>query len=94
MENFMSLAAIEASSSPRWSDFDTVADTYKKLRRCRIRMSREAHDEKLSPAQERKYKTPRRADRRGEIAAARPAAHRRWSTSSTTSTSRVGLEAG
>ena len=58
MENSLSLAAIEAELKPKVVEtFDTIADTYKRLRRLQdqdieIRLKNGT----LSPAQERKYK--------------------------------------
>jgi RNA polymerase primary sigma factor len=59
MENAMSLAAIEAELKPKVLEiFDTVADTYKKLRRLQDQnVESRLKNETLSPAQERKYKT-------------------------------------
>jgi len=58
MENSMSLAAIEAELKPKVVEtFDTVADTYKKLRRLQDQnVESKLKNESLSPAQERKYK--------------------------------------
>jgi RNA polymerase primary sigma factor len=58
MENSMSLAAIEAELKPKVLEtFDTVADTYKKLRRLQDQnVESKLKNESLSPAQERKYK--------------------------------------
>ncbi|MDQ2079716.1 RNA polymerase sigma factor RpoD [Xanthobacteraceae bacterium Astr-EGSB] len=59
MENSMSLAAIEAELKPKVLEtFDTVADTYKKLRRLQEQdiESRLKNENKLTPNQERKYK--------------------------------------
>jgi RNA polymerase primary sigma factor len=58
MENWLSVAAIEAELKPKVIEtFDTVAGTYKRLRRLqdqdiRFQLKRQS----LSPAQERKYK--------------------------------------
>ena len=58
MENSLSLAAIEAELKPKVVEtFDTVADTYKKLRRLQDQnVESKLRNESLSPAQERKYK--------------------------------------
>ena len=58
MENSLSLAAIEAELKPKvMESFDTVADTYKKLRRLQDQnVESKLKNESLSPAQERKYK--------------------------------------
>jgi RNA polymerase primary sigma factor len=58
MENSLSLAAIEAELKPKVVEtFDTVADTYKKLRRLQDQdIANKLQNEKLSPNQERKYK--------------------------------------
>jgi RNA polymerase primary sigma factor len=55
LENSMSLAAIEAELKPKVLEtFDTIADTFKRLRR--LQDQDKLHNELLSPAQERKYK--------------------------------------
>jgi RNA polymerase primary sigma factor len=58
MENSLSLAAIEAELKPKVVEtFDTVADTYKRLRRLQDQdIQFRLHNQSLSPAQERKYK--------------------------------------
>jgi RNA polymerase primary sigma factor len=57
-ENSMSLAAIEAELKPKVLEiFDTIADTFKRLRRLQDQdIHNKLHNESLSPAQERKYK--------------------------------------
>jgi len=57
-ENALSLAAMEAELKPGVIEtFDTIADTYKKLRRLQDQLVEKALDNKsLSPAQERRYK--------------------------------------
>nr|WP_083649504.1 RNA polymerase sigma factor RpoD [Salaquimonas pukyongi] len=57
-ENALSLAAMEAELKPQVIEtFDTIADTYKKLRRLQDQLVEKALDNKsLSPAQERRYK--------------------------------------
>jgi RNA polymerase primary sigma factor len=57
-ENALSLAAIEAELKPKVVEtFDTIADTYKKLRRLQDQdIENKLKNETLSPAQERKYK--------------------------------------
>jgi RNA polymerase primary sigma factor len=54
----MSLAAIEAELKPKVLEtFDTIADTFKRLRRLQDQdIHNKLHNESLSPAQERKYK--------------------------------------
>src|SRR5271167_1451865 len=58
LENSMSLAAIEAELKPKVLEtFDTIADTFKRLRRLQEQdIHNKLHNESLSPAQERKYK--------------------------------------
>ena len=58
LENSISLAAIEADLKPKVLEtFDTIADTFKRLRRLQDRdIHNKLHNEFLSPAQERKYK--------------------------------------
>src|SRR4249920_796194 len=58
MENSLSLAAIEAELKPKVVEtFDTVADTYKRLRRLQDQdIQFRLHNQSLTPAQERKYK--------------------------------------
>ncbi len=58
MENSLSLAAMEAELKPQvLSTFDTIADSYKKLRKLQDQLVEKAlANEKLSPAQERRYK--------------------------------------
>ena len=58
LENSISLAAIEAELKPKVLEtFDTIADTFKRLRRLQDRdIHNKLHNESLSPAQERKYK--------------------------------------
>src|SRR5215216_499449 len=57
-ENSLSLAAIESELKPKVLEtFDTIADTYKKLRRLQDQdIANKLQNETLSPAQERKYK--------------------------------------
>jgi RNA polymerase primary sigma factor len=57
-ENALSLAAMEAELKPAVIEtFDTIADTYKKLRRLQDQLVEKALDNKsLSPAQDRRYK--------------------------------------
>ncbi len=57
-ESALSLAAMEAELKPQVIEtFDTIADTYKKLRRLQDQLVEKALDNKsLSPAQERRYK--------------------------------------
>ena len=54
----MSLAAIEAELKPKVLEtFDTIADTFKRLRRLQDQdIHNKLHNVSLSPAQERKYK--------------------------------------
>ena len=58
LENSISLAAIEADLKPKVLEtFDTIADTFKRLRRLQDQdIHNKLHNESLSPAQERKYK--------------------------------------
>ena len=58
LENSMSLAAIEAELKPKVLEtFDTIADTFKRLRRLQDQdIHNKLHNKSLSPAQERKYK--------------------------------------
>jgi RNA polymerase primary sigma factor len=58
LENSISLAAIEAELKPKVLEtFDTIADTFKRLRRLQDQdIHNKLHNESLSPAQERKYK--------------------------------------
>jgi RNA polymerase primary sigma factor len=58
LENSLSLAAIEAELKPKVLEiFDTIADTYKRLRRLQDQdIENRLRNESLSPAQERKYK--------------------------------------
>jgi RNA polymerase primary sigma factor len=58
MEGSLSLAAIELELKPKVLEtFDTVADTYKRLRRLQDQdIENKLRNESLSPAQERKYK--------------------------------------
>jgi RNA polymerase primary sigma factor len=58
MENGLSIAAIEAELKPKVVEtFDTVADTYKRLRRLQDQdIQFQLNNQSLSPAQERKYK--------------------------------------
>ncbi len=58
MEGSLSLAAIEAELKPKVLEtFDTVASTYKRLRRLQDQdIENRLHNESLSPAQERKYR--------------------------------------
>ncbi|MCG6858416.1 MAG: RNA polymerase sigma factor RpoD [Salaquimonas sp.] len=57
-ENALSLAAMEAELKPMvLTTFDTIADSYKKLRKLQDQLVEKALDNKsLSPAQERRYK--------------------------------------
>ena len=59
MENWLSIAAIEAELKPKVIEtFDTVASTYKRLRRLQAQdIQFQLKRLSLSPAQERKYKT-------------------------------------
>jgi RNA polymerase primary sigma factor len=58
LEDSMSLAAIEAELKPKvLGTFDTIADTFKRLRRLQDQdIHNKLRNELLSPAQERKYK--------------------------------------
>ena len=58
LENSLSLAAIEAELKPKVLEtFDTVADSYKRLRRLQDQdIQFQLKNQSLSPAQERKYK--------------------------------------
>src|SRR6266498_1346208 len=58
MENSLSLAAIEAELKPKVLEtFDTVADSYKRLRRLQDQdIENKLKNQSLSPSQERKYK--------------------------------------
>src|SRR5580693_1777285 len=58
MENWLSVAAIEAELKPKVIEsFDTIADTYKRLRRLQDQdIQFQLKRLSLSPAQERKYK--------------------------------------
>jgi RNA polymerase primary sigma factor len=58
LENSLSLAAMEAELKPQvLSTFDTIADSYKKLRKLQDQLVEKALDNKsLSPAQERRYR--------------------------------------
>ena len=58
MEGSLSLAAIEAELKPKVLEiFDTVAGTYKRLRRLQDQdIDNRLHNQSLSPAQERKYR--------------------------------------
>jgi RNA polymerase primary sigma factor len=58
LENSMSLAAIEAELKPKVLEtFETVADTYKRLRRLQDQdIENRLKNQSLSPAQERKYR--------------------------------------
>jgi RNA polymerase primary sigma factor len=62
LENSISLAAIEAELKPKVLEtFDTIADTFKRLRRLQDQdIHNKLHNESLSPAQERKYKKLRK----------------------------------
>ncbi|MBV1704225.1 MAG: RNA polymerase sigma factor RpoD, partial [Hyphomicrobiales bacterium] len=62
MEGAVSLSAMEAELKPKVLEtFDRVADAYKKLRRLQDQdVENRLHNERLTPAQERKYKTLRR----------------------------------
>ena len=59
MENSVSLSAMETELKPKVLEtFDRVADAYKKLRRLQDQnVENKLKNEKLTPAQERKYKT-------------------------------------
>ena len=57
MEDWLSVAAIEAELKPKVIEtFDTVAGTYKRLRRLQEQDIHQLERLSLSPAQERKYK--------------------------------------
>jgi RNA polymerase primary sigma factor len=58
LDNSLSLAAIEAELKPKVLEtFDTIADTYKRLRRLQDQdIENRMRNASLSPAQERKYK--------------------------------------
>ena len=57
MENWLSVAAIEAELQPKVIEsFDNIADTYKRLRRLQDQDIQFQLKRSLSPAQERKYK--------------------------------------
>src|SRR2546430_8393164 len=58
MENSLSLAAIETELKPKLLEtFDTVADSYKRLRRLQDQdIENKLKNQSLSPSQERKYK--------------------------------------
>src|SRR6266540_3904850 len=58
MENSLSLAAIEAELKPKLLEtFDTVADSYKRLRRLQDQdIENKLKNQSVSPSQERKYK--------------------------------------
>jgi RNA polymerase primary sigma factor len=58
MENWLSVAAIEAELKPKVIEtFDTIADTYKRLRRLQDKdIEFQLRSQSLSPAQERQYK--------------------------------------
>ncbi|MBV1705377.1 MAG: RNA polymerase sigma factor RpoD, partial [Hyphomicrobiales bacterium] len=62
MEGAVSLSAMETELKPKVLEtFDRVADAYKKLRRLQDQdVENRLHNERLTPAQERKYKTLRR----------------------------------
>jgi RNA polymerase primary sigma factor len=62
LENSISLAAIEAELKPKVLEtFDTIADTFKRLRRLQDQdIHNKLHNESLSPAQERKYRKLRK----------------------------------
>ena len=90
MEGSLSLAAIEAELKPKVVEtFDTVADSYKRLRRLQDQdIQFRLKSESLSPAQERKYKKLKEeiiAEVKS-LGSTRPASTL-WSSSSTTSTS-------
>ena len=59
MENSVSLSAMEAELKPKVLEtFDTIADSYKKLRRLQDQnVENKLKNETLTPAQERKYKS-------------------------------------
>ncbi len=79
MENWLSVAAIEAELKPKViKSFDTIADTYKRLRRLQDQdIQFQLKRLSLSPAQERKYKKLKNEIiGEVEIAAAEPGAHR------------------
>ncbi|MDQ0472921.1 RNA polymerase sigma factor RpoD [Labrys wisconsinensis] len=59
MENNVSLSAMEAELKPKVLEtFDNIADNYKKLRRLQdVNVEQRLQNARLSPAQERKYKT-------------------------------------
>src|SRR5580704_3058867 len=58
LENYMSLAAIEAELKPKVLEtFDNIADSFKRLRRLQEQdIQGKLHNESLTPHQERKYK--------------------------------------
>ena len=58
LEGSLSLAAIEAELKPKVLEtFDTIADTYKRLRRLQVQdIENKLRNQSLSPAQERKYR--------------------------------------
>ena len=58
MENWLSVAAIEAELKPKVIEtFDIIADSYKRLRRLQDQdIQFQLKRQSLSPAQERKYK--------------------------------------
>jgi RNA polymerase primary sigma factor len=79
MENWISHAAIEAELKPKVLEtFDTVASTYKRLRRLQDQdIQFQLKRLSLSPAQQRKYKKTQRRDHyRSEVPTAEPSAHR------------------
>jgi RNA polymerase primary sigma factor len=78
MENSLSLAAIEAELKPKVVEtFDTVADTYKRCAACRNQdIQFRLHNQSLTPAQERKYKSSKKRSSPREVAATQPGAHR------------------
>src|ERR1700723_3501182 len=66
LENSVSLSAMEAELKPKGLEpFDRIADAYKKLRRLQDQnVENKLKSESLSPAQERKYKTPQKEKNR------------------------------
>ena len=91
LENNVSLSAMEAELKPNVLEtFDSIADNYKKLRRLQVEhVELRMQNKQLTPAQERKYKKLKEeiVARREVACRSTPTASRRWSSSSTTSTS-------
>ena len=90
MENWLSIAAIEAELKPKVIEFfDAIAQNYKRLRRLQEQeIQSQLSRQSLSPAQERKYKTLKK-EIIGEVKSLRlnRRISTRWSSSSTRSTS-------